>query len=94
MEAKTLYTKYKIRTCRTLHFCAICQGRIEYGQKYYDGGYGKRTHDLCAEANELEERAKREAVEAATEFYKPDAEEGNDDEGHTFLSGVCKQVKD
>lgn len=63
------YTKYKIRTCRTLHFCEICKGRIEYGQKYYDGGYGKRAHDLCADANELERQATQEMSEANTEFY-------------------------
>lgn len=68
----TDYTKYKVRTCNTLHFCAICGGRIEYGHRYYDGGYGKRAHDLCADAEELEQQAAREMIQANTDFYKPD----------------------
>ncbi len=48
------YTKYKIRTCRSLHHCEICNGDITLGQKYYDGGYKRRAHDLCADAEELE----------------------------------------
>ena len=48
------YTKYKIRTCKSLHHCEICNGDITLDQKYYDGGYGRRAHDLCADADELE----------------------------------------
>ena len=63
------YTKNKIRTCKTLHFCELCKGRIEWGQRYYDGGYGKRAHDLCADADELEKQAALEMAQANTEFY-------------------------
>lgn len=68
------YSKYKLRTCKTLHFCVICEGRIDYGQRYYDGGYGKRAHDLCADADELEKQAVKEMVQANVEYYKDDHE--------------------
>jgi hypothetical protein len=68
------YTKYKVRTCKSLHFCAICKGRIEYGHKYYDGGYDKRAHDLCVEANELEKQAQKAMAQANTDFYKLEGE--------------------
>ena len=69
------YTRYKIRTCKSLHFCEVCKGRIEFGHRYYDGGYGKRAHDLCADAEELEKQAAKEWLEATTDFYKSDGED-------------------
>jgi len=39
--------KRPVRICRTLHHCAICQTEIIIGQKYYDGGYGRRAHKNC-----------------------------------------------
>lgn len=80
----TAYTTYKTRTCKSLHYCAICKGRIEYGQKYYDGGYGKRAHDLCADADELEKQAAIEMIHANAEFYADDdhLKGDGDDERH------------
>lgn len=37
----------KLRTCRWLHECAHCGQNITDGQLYYDGGYGRRTHEEC-----------------------------------------------
>ena len=36
--------KYPERTCRSLHECRVCGGGIVAGQKYRDGGYGRRAH--------------------------------------------------
>jgi hypothetical protein len=41
------WEKYKIRTCQSIHECALCGEQIDYGFKYYDGGYGRRAHVLC-----------------------------------------------
>ena len=47
------WTRYKLRTCRSLHSCAICKHfsdgdtSIRFGDPYYDGGYGRRAHQLC-----------------------------------------------
>lgn len=43
------WQKYKIRTCRTMLECAICNLTIFAGEEYYDGGYGRRAHKPCAE---------------------------------------------
>lgn len=29
--------------------CKLCGEAIKVGQYYYDGGFGKRAHKLCAE---------------------------------------------
>lgn len=42
---------YPIRFCRTMHECAVCGQTITLGQRYYDGGYGRRVHEVpCAAA--------------------------------------------
>jgi hypothetical protein len=41
------YDKYMERTCRSLHYCELCENDIKYSQKYYDGGYGRRVHKSC-----------------------------------------------
>ena len=41
------YLKFKIRRCKSLHYCEECQKDIIYGQTYFDGGYGKRAHTWC-----------------------------------------------
>lgn len=41
------WTKYRLRTCASLHSCAYCQTDIRLGQRYFDGGYGKRVHEDC-----------------------------------------------
>lgn len=43
------YGKYKIRQCRTMHECAVCEQTIAYGHLYFDGGYGRRAHVGCAD---------------------------------------------
>jgi hypothetical protein len=30
-----------------MHECAICWGKINLGQRYYDGGHGRRAHVDC-----------------------------------------------
>lgn len=40
--------KYPLRTCYSMHDCAVCGGTISLGQRYYDGGYGRRIHEACA----------------------------------------------
>lgn len=55
------YTIYKLRTCMTLHQCAICGQDIVHGERYFDGGYGKRAHEKCVKD---------------TDLNKPDAQEG------------------
>ncbi len=68
------YQKYKIRRCTSLHFCEICKGRIEYGHRYYDGGYGKRAHDLCADADALEREEAAKLTAATVDYYKDENE--------------------
>lgn len=43
------YGTLPIRTCRSLHHCCICGNDITLGQRYHDGGYGRRGHVACAE---------------------------------------------
>lgn len=43
------YKKFPLRTCRWMHECAICFKKIADGQRYYDGGYGRRAHKECIE---------------------------------------------
>lgn len=38
---------YKLRTCLTLHECAVCEKPITLGEPYFDGGYGRRAHRWC-----------------------------------------------
>ena len=54
MKSRQHYTEYPKRNCKSLHFCELCRQDITFGQDYYDGGYGYRAHDLCAEADRLE----------------------------------------
>jgi hypothetical protein len=46
------YLKYPVRVCRTVHHCDVCGKSIAEGQKYHDGGHGRRAHFLCHEAVE------------------------------------------
>jgi len=48
MKKQKEYYEYPKRTCRTLHHCDVCNGRIVCGQVYFDGGYGRRCHAECA----------------------------------------------
>lgn len=43
------YTKYKIRTCLTMHHCSVCQEKINYGEQYHDGGDRRRVHVRCVQ---------------------------------------------
>jgi hypothetical protein len=44
------WQKRKVRTCRYMNECTICNGKITDGQRYHDGGYGCRAHVGCVEA--------------------------------------------
>lgn len=46
--------KYPIRTCRSLHHCELCSKDITLGQRYRDGGYGRRLHVECAQPYETQ----------------------------------------
>jgi hypothetical protein len=46
------YLKYPVRICRTVHHCEACDKDIVFGEKYHDGGFGKRAHFLCSQADE------------------------------------------
>lgn len=41
------WQRYPLRTCMTLHACSLCNESILLSQRYYDGGYGRRAHELC-----------------------------------------------
>jgi len=49
MTAKTSFDKYPIRVCRFMNECEICKTPIIMGQRYYDGKYGRRAHEVCVE---------------------------------------------
>ena len=36
-----------IRVCYTMHECLICNEGINVGQRYFDGGHGRRAHEDC-----------------------------------------------
>jgi hypothetical protein len=41
------YCRYPLRRCYTLHECAVCKKEIVCDEIYYDGGYGRRAHEMC-----------------------------------------------
>jgi len=44
---KKKYHDYPERTCLSLHDCALCNKPIKLGERYYDGGFGRRVHKDC-----------------------------------------------
>ena len=46
------WREYKLRTCRWINDCAICQEPIRSGEQYYDGGYALRAHKKCVDIGE------------------------------------------
>lgn len=54
MSKKTNFVKYKVRTCQTLHHCEVCGEAIMAGERYHDGGAGRRAHVHCAMEREIE----------------------------------------
>lgn len=45
-----LFGKYPLRTCRWqpgLSKCEVCESDIKTGERYFDGGYGRRAHESC-----------------------------------------------
>jgi hypothetical protein len=47
-----IWQRYKVRKRKKAFYhewCEICEERIVCGQKYRDGGYGRRAHKECAE---------------------------------------------
>ncbi len=60
------WMSYRERTCYSLHECALCGSLIRLGERYKDGGYGRRAHDDCvkgltaaATLREAERRSRR-----------------------------------
>jgi hypothetical protein len=43
------WIKYPLRVCRFLNECSICLLSIYSGERYRDGGYGRRAHEKCVE---------------------------------------------
>lgn len=62
------YRKYKIRTCRWLNECNLCHTDIVSGEKYYDGGSGRRAHLSCNDVGGAIEFVKW--MRGRGEFYK------------------------
>jgi len=53
-EAKVdRFKRYPIRVCRWMNECCLCNLRISEGNRYYDGGYGRRAHVSCLERLEF-----------------------------------------
>ena len=53
------YVHYPVRTCQTLHHCAVCDEPIMAGERYHDGGYNRRAHTDCAMRHEIEQETRR-----------------------------------
>lgn len=45
-----LWLTLPLRRCYTMHACKLCAETIRDGQRYFDGGYGRRAHEGCARA--------------------------------------------
>lgn len=45
---KIQWHKYPVRTCIWMNECRLCAETISSGQRYYDGGHGRRAHCECA----------------------------------------------
>ena len=51
-NTQAAYAKWKkrrLRICRWLNHCKICNKDITDGQQYRDGGYGRRAHEDCVD---------------------------------------------
>lgn len=57
--AELVIGRYPLRTCRSLHHCEICAKDITLGQRYYDGGYGRRIHEQCAKPEGYDTQGKQ-----------------------------------
>jgi hypothetical protein len=78
---------FKARTCRLYwHICAVCCKRIEPGERYYDGGYGRRAHIDCGNAAEFKPELEKTPAEqdAASGLLGP----GGQDEPYSGQGGV------
>ncbi len=62
MKKRKKYSQYPVRMCLSLHHCEICNKDIIYADKYYDGGYGRRAHKLCADADELKQAELKQSI--------------------------------
>ena len=47
MKKAKAYSEYPLRACLSLHFCRFCRRDIVMGETYFDGGYGRRSHEGC-----------------------------------------------
>lgn len=44
--------RYKrIRVCQSVHECVLCDNDIRQGERYFDGGCGRRAHVKCEKEN-------------------------------------------
>ena len=59
MKKRPFYVTYPVRTCQTLHHCAVCNEPIMAGERYHDGGEPRRAHIDCAKRNEIEQESER-----------------------------------
>lgn len=46
-KRRKAWTEYPLRRCYSMHSCALCGETIRLGEMYYDGGYGRRVHEVC-----------------------------------------------
>ena len=44
-----LWRDYRLRVCRFMNYCKVCDKTITMGQEYFDGQYGRRAHKDCGE---------------------------------------------
>ena len=56
----TDWRRYPIRTCVWLNHCNVCDESITAPEQYFDGGYGRRAHVKCVEAEERRQIEARE----------------------------------
>lgn len=85
---------HKVRRCYSVHECCFCDQNIVSGQRYYDGGHGKRAHVSCANANSVEGKRLLDNVKTATINYKVSAGTATPEEQllHSYQKLVGKTI--
>jgi hypothetical protein len=69
-ERRPLISK-KLRICQYGSHCCVCLTTIEPGEQYYDGGYWRRAHELCAQKAELDPSMEKSRAQQRA-GYAPD----------------------
>jgi hypothetical protein len=61
----------KLRRCRSLLWCAVCNLPIHRGQRYHDAGATRRAHVPCAKIADEDpaEEKHRHEQESASQWY-------------------------